>query len=141
MTYEQFMLSLCLWREARGQSSACMAGIAAVIHNRSADPKRRWRTNVVAVILQPFQFSSFNAGDPNSTRFPTPPVQGGSVGVNTPDWNAWIQACDVATTPLTADPTHGATNYESLPPDAPKPAWADEENLTTTIGPFRFYKL
>ena len=140
MTYGQFLLALCLWREARGQSAACMAGIAAVIRNRAEDPKKRWPRTVSGVILEPRQFSSFNVGDPNAVKFPVEPA----ISTTTPaftEWNAWLQACDVATVPLTADPTQGATNYESLPADAEKPAWCDPAKLTTTIGPFRFYRL
>ena len=137
MTYDQFLLALCLWREARGQSAACMAGIAAVIRNRAEDPKKRWPRTVSGVILEPRQFSSFNAGDPNAVKFPNNAYGGSGVY----DWAAWLQACDVATVPFTADPTQGATNYESLPPDAEKPAWCDPAKLTTTIGPFRFYRL
>ncbi len=140
MNYDQFILALALWREARGQSSQAMAGIAAVIRNRAEDPKERWPRTITRVILQPRQFSSFNAGDPNATRFPTPPP-GFVADAVAPDWKAWLQCCDVATLPLTADPTQGATNYESLPPDAEKPSWCDPAKMTTQIGPFRFYKL
>ncbi len=133
MTYDQFLEALCLWREARGQSAACQAAILAVIRNRAADPHNRWPKTSAGVVTQPWQFSSFNASDPNVTKWPTPH--------NALEWSIWQQCCNIAETPLTADPTSGATNYESLPDGMAKPGWADEAKLTLTLGPFRFYKL
>lgn len=132
MIYEQFLLSLCLWREVRGQSQAARAAVAAVIRNRSTDAEHRWPKTIPGVILQPRQFSSFNAGDPNAVLFPVPS--------NVQDWEAWQDCCDVATMPLTADPTQGANSYESEPAGM-LPRWADPEKITVIIGPFRFYKL
>jgi len=136
MSYEQFLLALCLWREARGETQLARTGIAAVIRNRSEHAKRRWPNTIVRVILQPKQFSSFNAGDPNAVLFPVQPAAGASA-----DWNSWQDCCDVATVPLQSDPTNGANCYESIPDGKPKPSWADPAKITTTIGPFRFYKL
>jgi spore germination cell wall hydrolase CwlJ-like protein len=132
VTYDQFILALCLWREARGASQQALAGIAAVIRNRMADSRRRWPGTIPGVILERLQFSSFNAGDPNAVKFPIPGTSS--------DWNAWQSCLDVVLTPLTADPTGGATNYESCELGH-LPSWADANRLTATIGPFRFYKL
>jgi len=132
MTYEQFICSLCLWREARGASQAAKAAILAVIRNRSQDARNRWPKTLLGVILQPLQFSSFNANDPNASKLPNP--------LQAVDWLAFQDCMVVVKAPLTADPTQGATNYESCAVGE-LPAWADPAKLTTTIGPFRFYKL
>jgi Cell Wall Hydrolase len=99
---------------------------------------KRWPRTIPGVILQHAQFSSFSAGDPNAVLFPLPPA---SAAQPSPDWIAWGNAQIAVNTDLGGDPTNGATNYESLPEGAPRPAWADPTKLTATIGPFRFYKL
>ena len=133
MNYDQFMGALCLWREGRGQSKVALTGVWYVIQNRAADAKKRWPQTIPGVILQHAQFSSFLQSDPNVTKFPLP----GS----TQDWRAWLDCLDVVTVPIGGDPTNGANHYESLPPDAHKPDWADPEKISARIGSFRFYKL
>jgi spore germination cell wall hydrolase CwlJ-like protein len=96
------------------------------------DAKGRWPKSIWEVILQPRQFSSFNAGDPNATLWPH--------ASNGGDWKAWQDILSEVFTPIGGDSTNGANHYESEPEDA-RPAWADSTKLTTTIGPFRFYRL
>lgn len=133
MLYEQWIAALCIWREARGASLPAMNGVYSVILNRSTDAHARWPRNVPDVITQHLQFSSFNAGDPNAMRFPSP----GSAS----DWKAWLNCQAVVETPIGPDPTQGATNYHSIPEGQPLPAWADPAKLTVEIGPFKFYRL
>lgn len=129
---EQFYEALCLWREARGETAAAKQAILCVIRNRAGDAMFRWPRTALGVILQPKQFSSFDPGDPNAAKLPDPK--------NKPDWDAWVECVNIVQSPLTADSTGGATNYESCAPDK-LPKWADPSKLTVTIGPFRFYKL
>lgn len=133
MNYDQFIGSLCLWREARGVTKTAMTAIWYVIQNRASDAHNRWPKTIPGVILQRMQFSSFNLGEPNSVKFP---IDNGS-----PDWKAWLDCCDVVTVPLGGDPTSGANHYESMQPDQTKPSWAQADKITVTISPFRFYKL
>jgi len=122
-TRDSSLLALCLWREARGQSNAARLAILHVVLNRCAE-----HGQVPAqVILANHQFSSFNATDPNVSKFPSPtdPI--------------WIQCCADVDNPG-EDPTGGAQNYESCDPHK-LPAWADLTKMTTMIAPFRFYKL
>ena len=139
MTYEQFIAALCLWREGRGSSKAALAGVYAVIRNRAADPAHRWSRSIPGVILQPWQFSSFNANDPNAGKFPMPPAPSAAVS---PDWNAWLDCCAVVEAPIGADPTDGATGYHSFPEGDPHtPSWADPARHTCDIGAFHFFKV
>lgn len=131
LSYEQFLAALCLWREARNQTMPVMRAIYQVIRNRAAD--RRWPDSIPGVILQPFQFSSFNAGDPNATKFPTPSAAA--------DWDAFQRCLVVVDAPLEADSTGGANHYESISDPAHRPAWCKPEKVTLELGPFRFYKL
>lgn len=133
LTADEFMQALCLYREARGESKAAKAGVLAVIRNRAADSRKRWPQSTTGVITQQYQFSSFNANDPNAKVWPNAATPG--------QYQAWRDCCEVVTVPLEADPVQGANHYESLPPGAPRPDWASPSNLVMTIGAFRFYKL
>lgn len=148
MNYNQWLLALCLFREARGSSKPALMAIRAVIENRVADAQHRWPKSIPAVITQKSQFSSFSAGDPNATKFPLPPIPETAQG--SPDWQAWLDCADVASVPLGADPTNGANGYVSLvkdpatgelviPPAAR--AWATPERQTCAIGAFRFFRV
>lgn len=128
MNYDQWLAALCVWREARGVGLAAMHAVWWVIRNRSNDPGRRWPRSIAGVILQPFQFSSFNHDDPNATKFPL-----------TAD-ESFVNAQAAITADLGGDPTNGANSYESEPPGK-LPKWADPLRITVTIGPFRFYRL
>ncbi len=137
---------LCLYREGRGESLAGKAAILAVLRNRTTDSRGRWPKSIAGVVTQHAQFSSFNANDPNVTAWPSPN--------HPPDWLAWLDCCAVYDTPLTADPTHGANSYHSIP-DAGytykdsrgkdvtlmPPSWADPSKFTVQIGSTKFYKL
>lgn len=127
--YPNVLLALCVWREGRGEGSAARLGILWVMLNRS----HTRRLSIEEVILQPKQFSSFNAGDPNVSKFPSP--------ANPAEWVAFQQICELIGSPGVSDPTSGATHYHSIPPTQPFPKWADPKALTVTIGAFRFYKL
>ncbi len=133
MNYDQFLEALALFREARGQSLACKSAVLAVIRNRASDSLNRWPKSTADVVTQPKQFSSFNANDPNVTKWPTQkqPVE----------WVAWQDCLTVVGTVLIADPTHGANHYHSISDGQPLPTWADPAKLTVTISVFKFYKL
>lgn len=128
------MEALAIWREGRGESVQARYAMLCVIRNRAADPQKRWPRNVIAVITQPLQFSSFNSNDPNSKVWP--PADG-SPG----QWQAWCDNCDIVTQPLQADPTGGANCYEAMPEGAALPKWADPAKMTVQLGRTRFYKL
>jgi len=141
LTPDQFMAALCLWREARGQSLAAKAAVYNVILNRSTDPKGRWPKTPWGVVLQPFQFSSFNQGEVNSTKFP--------VESNKADWNAWLDCLSVVAAPIGGDSTQGANFYHDSSIEPPAKAWlggaATKDDLlaklTCKIGAFSFYRL
>ncbi len=141
LAYDQVLAALCLWREGRGSTVTAINGIWHVIQNRTTDTKKRWPRTISGVILEHAQFSSFSAGDPNAVKFPVEPATGLPGSLSSPDWKAFQDCMAVVQTVLAADSTNGANCYESLPPEATKPAWADPDKITVTIGPFRFYKL
>lgn len=132
--YGSMLAALCIWRESRGEGLEAKRGVFHVLNNRvkaSGFPK-----DLTSVVLQPWQFSSFNANDPNATKFPRPNDPGA--------WVAWKDSCEVVETPG-EDPTGGAVFYESFPPDlldglrVGKP-WFKAELMTVQIGKIRFYR-
>ncbi len=135
--YDFQMVALCVWRESRGASDAAMRAVAWVIRNRMVDA--RWPGTGHGVVLQPKQFSCFNAGDANAVKFPN--VRDGV------DWKAWERVLLAVETvfgdgvPDAADPTKGANHYHSIPEGKPYPSWAVREAETLRLPGFRFYRL
>lgn len=121
----EFMLALCVWREARGESKRGKELVAQTILNRTKD--KRWPSTVVGVVTQRKQFSSFNAGDPNALLFPT---EGDKA------WKESVEAAEkviALTAPLTL------ANHYHTKDVAPK--WADSSRIVDREGHHIFYKL
>lgn len=132
LTFDQWMGSICLFREARGCSVTQMNAIWWVLNNRANDPAGRWPKFIADVVIQPYQFSSFNLGSADAV-FPT--------RKDSIDWAAYQNCMLVVSNPLGDDPTQGANSYHSYENPADYPSWADPAKLTVTLGPFKFYKL
>ncbi len=130
-SYENVLVALCLWREARGEPRESIRAIYHVIQNRFMDPASRWPSTRTGAILQKFQFSSFSKDDPNATLLPDPRQYR--------DWKAWAVCCSIVDDPGD-DPTGGANHYHSSPDDK-LPTWAIGQTPSVAIGPFRFYQL
>ena len=130
-----YALLLCLYREARGEPMEAKRAVYHVIMNRVADsrppnihPNPGWPNTPYAVIIQPKQFSSFNANDPNYSRFPYL------------DTLSLADCASVVDNPGD-DPTGGANFYHSYPDgDSRWPSWATKDTFTCRIGHFNFYK-
>lgn len=121
----RFMLALCVWREARGETQRGRRLVAQVIKNRVAD--KRWPHDYVGVILQPKQFSSFNANDPNAVQFPH---------VDDPQWASCVAAADVVFGTLIPFTTANHYHVIGLSPD-----WRDDTKIVATEGHHVFYCL
>lgn len=121
--------ALCVWREARGEGMLGKRGVAHVILNRTLRPGW-WGTTISTVILFPFQFSSFNAGDPNEDKWPAD---------NDPSFSDSLTVAEDVLEKGETDLTAGATSYYSV--DIPEPEWAKTMILTLAVGRLKFYKL
>ena len=121
----RFMLALCVYREARGESMRGKELVAQVILNRVRDT--RWPDTVSGVVTQRWQFSAFNAGDPNALLFPHE---------NDPAWDACVNAADLIL--QLPKPITTANHYHVI---GILPKWADAENVVTREGHHIFYTL
>lgn len=134
------LLELCCWREARGESPETQRAQMWSIKNRVDKPcwwsesHDQMPTLWHAVILKPWQYSSFNLNDPNHILWPDDlDRQMPQIG----------QLAIQLTMGLdTQDPTDGATNYFDTSIAFPK-AWGSEADWVNTLnsGRLRFWKL
>lgn len=120
----RFVLALCVWREARGESDHGKQLVAATILNRASDSKHRWPQTPAGVVLQPMQFSSFNTNDPNAVKFPEAGEQ----------WDACVAAVD-------SQLSSRATNANHYHVIGLSPAWRDDSKVVATEGHHVFYCL
>ena len=122
-----FMLALCIYREARGESALGKAYVAQVIVNRSKDTKKRWPRTIQGVVCQPLQFSSFNKNDPNVSVYP---IEGEA---------SWTECVSAAQRALAASPPLTTANHYHT--TAINPKWADATRIVATEGHHVFYDL
>lgn len=134
-------LARTIWGEARGEPDPelAMAAVAHVVLNRVAR-QTYWGRSVEAVCRKPFQFSCWNASDPNLAQQIT-------VGQ---DDARFALACRLAASLIAQeqvdpakrksdDPTKGATHYHArrlVPP----PRWARGHEPCERIGNHFFYR-
>lgn len=120
------ILARTIWGEARGEGASGMAAVAAVIMNRVRSPA--WPNTIRGVVLQPWQFSMWNKGDPNGAQ---------AMAVTEAD-PAFRTALAVAVAAMGgADPTGGANHYHA---DSVVPKWASAMQKVGAIGNHIFYR-
>lgn len=140
--YSNLVAAICIWREARSCSRDEKTAVMWTLLNRAADKAHfplhnRARAipegqRLAAIVLDPRQFSAFNSADPNAVKLPRP---GG------PEWDAFVECCEVVDSPGVSDPTNGANHHHSFQRREDFPKWADDSKLQLTTKSFRFYKL
>lgn len=132
--YEFALLTLCIWREARGEVDEAKYGVAWVVKNRV--DKGTFGTGYAGVILKPFQFSSFNGMgknglvDANTMKFPIPQTDRA--------FGACLLAAKRVYEASAPDPTHGSQFYhdDSIAP----PNWTKNMVFKVKLGKLSFYK-
>lgn len=120
---------LMVWREARGCPIPAKLGVVWTLRNRNAmAPAQGFKPTMDEEILRHSQFSSFNADDPNSTKYPD--------SLDDPIW----QDCQLAVDSDAPDPTGGAVFYFSKPITEPPAAWGDVD-VSAVIGGLTFCRI
>jgi len=119
-----------LWGEARGEGQRGMEAVAAVIMNRVRDP-RRWPNTPAEVSQQPWQFSCWNANDPNLPQLMR-------VTDSDPQFRLALNIAERAITGILTDPTHGANHFHT---HAVNPSWSRGVTPIAIIGNHRFFRL
>ena len=119
--------------EARGLPVDGQRAVACAIVNR-AIARHRGELHVAGVVLEPWQFSCWNAGDPNRDVICD---LAAADRVYRVALGAFLWALDAAGTPL--DPTFGATHYwhDSIP----TPAWARGAQVLTRLDGHTFVRV
>lgn len=121
---------LTIWCEARGESAEGQRAVAEVIQTRM---RRRYQSDgtVVGTVLRPYQFSSWNTGDPNRLR-----------AAILDDADAAVAACRQAWRDVLAgeSPVPNAVLYLNPAVVSVLPTWAHPDALVRTIGSHSFYR-
>ena len=124
------ILARTIYGEARGESLAGKVAVAYTIVNRAARPSW-WGKTVVEVCLKPWQYSCWNANDPNSQLIKEVTLESHSFR------DCFGVACLVLNRTL-PDPVSGATHYYALSMPSP-PSWAAALKSITVIGGHKFF--
>lgn len=126
--YEQSMLALLVWREARGELHQAKVAVCYSVLNRVKNPKW-WGTSLGAVIAKKWQYSSMAApGDPNLIQYPLP---------HDLSFQDTMLAVNAVVTGGEKNPVEGADSYYDV--SIPPPKWAKPEQFVRQVGAFRFF--
>lgn len=126
------LLARTIWGEARGEGYTGMQAVANVVMNRVERPGW-WGHSVPTVCLKPWQFSCWNADDPN-----LPKVQ--SVTLDDPNFVTATEIAQAAIDGTLPDITNGATSYKESSLKWPHD-WGLEVRPLAVIGNHSFYRL
>lgn len=121
-----------LWGEARGEAQLGREAVAWVIKNRVLSPKTWWGKDYQSVCKAKYQFSCWNANDPNYAFL------SGSRPIPLVEYDSCEDAALLVLGNFIEDPTDGATHYYAKSIAAPK--WTHGATRTVQIGSHIFYK-
>lgn len=128
------ILARTIWGEARGEGPLGMEDVAAVVVNRVKFSRARggywWGNTIAEVCLAPWQFSCWNANDPNRARLDI-------VGPSDPAFRVALDIANKAINGQLNDRTGGATHYHTR---AVRPSWKGQGQHTASLGAHEFYK-
>jgi hypothetical protein len=119
-------LARTAWGEARGEGWVGMQAVINVVMNRVQ--QSGW--DIERVCLAPYQFSCWNAGDPNRAKLT-------AVGTDDPQYREALTLAQDSAAHALADMTHGADHYFT----GTVPSWAKGVEPVAVIGHHQFYRL
>ena len=130
------VLARTIWGEARNQGAKGMEAVACVVLNRVAIAQKNgsqywWGHCVVSVCQKPFQFSCWNANDPNRAKLM-------AVTDKNIHFATALRIARRAINGVLHDYTGGSTHYHTKPVS---PHWAQGVTPEVIIGSHIFYKL
>jgi N-acetylmuramoyl-L-alanine amidase len=125
---DEELYELCVWRESDDQPADAMRAVAHSIMNRVLHPGW-WGVDLRTVLLAPEQYSCFDEGGPDETRWPDD---------DNPQFIEISQIVDDIVAQNDPDNTDGATNYYDV--SIEPPWWTQKMQFTVQLGKFRFYK-
>lgn len=122
-------LALCVWREARSESSEAKLAVAYVAIQRVK--LQSWMgKNMMEVLFHPWQFSSLtNPRDPQLTRWPRE---------DDDSWHDCLFQTALAIDGSAQNPAPGADSYYGI--SIEPPAWAAQGQFIKQIGQLRFFR-
>jgi spore germination cell wall hydrolase CwlJ-like protein len=129
------ILARTLWGEARGESLAGQIAVAWTIRNRVNDGRNKswWGEGYAGVCEAKYQFSCWNANDPNF------PFLSGAKQIPFRELAQARIATDQVIDGKVPDPTGGATHYYAT--TMPKaPTWSRGATLTLKLGHHVFFR-
>ncbi len=130
------VLARTIWGEARNEGTKGMEAVACVVLNRVAVAKKHggkywWGHGVIDVCQKPFQFSCWNANDPNRIKLI-------AVTDKNIHFATALRIARRAVHGILHDYTNGSTHYHTA---AVNPKWAQGQVPEVIIGHHIFYKL
>ncbi len=128
------VLARTIFGEARGELVRGQEAVAAVIINRVRRARDRngrywWGTTVETVCLRDWQFSCWNADDPNRRKIET-------VTPENRTFQTCLRVARRAVSGTLKDPTDGATHYHAR---GVRPPWSRRRAPCAEIGRHQFY--
>lgn len=145
------VMAATIWGEARGEGFDGKLAVAWAIRNRAE--AQRWYGiagdgvsypdhSLRAVCLKPWQFSAWNANDPNRAQLVKMSIEGRKTVVNYLEISAYRDCLNAALQVIdgtAVDPTWGSTHYfNPLAVDEP-PAWAKNRRPVYVCGNHLFF--
>jgi N-acetylmuramoyl-L-alanine amidase len=130
-------LARTIWGEARGEGAAGMEAVASCVMNRvymdlGHDGRPDWwGEGVAGVCRKPWQFSCWNATDPNRRKLE-------AVDETDPMFRKALEIAERAIGGRLIDRTGGATHYHTK---SIRPRWSEGRAPTASIGWHLFYRL
>lgn len=122
-----YWLTSTLIQETGGEPIEGKLGVAWSIMNRVWSP--RYADRVLAVVLQPWQYSCWNTNSPTKKLLTTRQPE---------TWAACEVAAKTAFDAMGSDPTHGSTHY-LRPEHCPNlPPWYRKELVRAKLGHHEF---
>ena len=140
---ETMVVAKTIYGEARGEGIRGMLAVACVIRNRVQHPRVRWwGTGWIGVCKADYQFSCWNANDPNRKMLESIPEFGANARFPGFD-GAYEIAREFVDPPSVPDEpwpdiTRGADHYHTV---AVNPEWADGKKGVAMFGTHIFYRL